>query len=165
MKKIKYVMCVLFIALLAPRLTWADDSHSHHTSTHRSGESGQTNLQLNNGKKWETDQALREGMNRIRLLMEADIEAIHRNKLSNAAYSALSQKITVELDKIFKNCKLKPEADAVLHSILAQIIGGTTQMKSDKKKSARRDGAIKIINVFGQYGKVFDHPGWGPVQH
>lgn len=161
MKQSKSLVFSLAVALIASQITWAEDSHTHHPA----GDGEQLKLELDHGKKWETDRPLREGMKRIRLLMEADIHAIHESKLNEVAYSALSQKISVELNQIFKNCKLKPQADAVLHLILTQIIAGTTQMNSEKQRSCRRDGAIQIIKALDQYAKFFDHPGWEAIRH
>ncbi len=161
MKKTKSLIFSLAVALIASQITWAEDSHNHHSA----GDGEQQKLELDHGKKWETDKPLREGMKRIRQLMEADLHAIHESKLNEVAYSALSQKITVELNQIFKDCKLKPQADAVLHLILAQVIAGTTQMKAEKQRAHRRDGAIQIIQALDQYAKFFNHPGWEAIRH
>ncbi|CAN5492256.1 hypothetical protein BH10BDE1_BH10BDE1_23280 [soil metagenome] len=150
----------LVFSLVSSQLALAEESHSHHSA----GAGEPMKLELDHGKKWDTDKPLRDGMKRIQGLMEADIRSIHESKLTDAAYSVLSQKVTLELNQIFKNCKLKPEADAALHVILAQIIAGTTQMKSEKQGSGKRAGAVKVIGALDQYAKFFDHPGWKPVQ-
>ncbi len=122
-------------------------------------------LKLNDGKKWETDTALREGMSQVKIQMESNLHAIHNNKLASGKYLEISKSISEQLGKIFKGCKLKPDADAMLHVILAQMISGANQMKSEKTIKLKREGAIKIISALGQYGEFFDHPSWVPIQH
>lgn len=160
MKQTISLIFSLSVALFVSQTTWAADSHTHHAEN-----SDQQKPELDHGKKWETDKPLREGMKSIRLLMEADIKAIHEGKLNEKSYSTLSQEITLELDKIFKNCKLKPQADAMLHLILSQVIAGTAQMKSEKQIALRRDGALQIIKALEQYPKFFDQPGWQAIRH
>lgn len=156
----KRFMMILSFSLVSSQVAWAEDPHAHHSD----GAGEPMRLELNHGKKWETDKPLRDGMTRIAQLMEADIPAIHESKLNDAAYLMLSQKVTLELNQIFKNCKLKPEADTALHVILAQIIAGTTQMKSEKQGSGKPAGAVKVIGAIEQYAKFFDHPGWKAIR-
>ena len=151
----------LTVAFISSPTSWAESPHSHASSP--AGE--KLELKLNQGKKWETDKPLREGMQNIKKLLESDMTAIHEEKLSEASYSTLSQKITVELNKIFKNCKLKAAADAMLHLILAQVMKGAAQMKSEQQSSGRLDGAVTVMKALDQYAQFFDHPGWKPIQH
>ncbi len=160
-KQRNYAVLLLIVALLAPRLTWSEGSeHSHQTSGHPSKRTNESKLRLDHGKKWETDGPLRAGMNHIRSLIEVDIQLIHMNKLVKNSYASLAKGITAELNQIFRSCKLEPEADATLHSLLVDIIAGNTKMNSGKTKAARRDGALQVIGVLNQYGEFFDHPGW-----
>jgi len=156
-----HILAPLFVALLfnaSP--AWAEESHDHSHDG-----SAPSQLQLNDGKKWETDQSLRDGMTKIKDIVASEIGAIHKNKLPEKRYGELSGQISAELDQIFKNCKLSPEADAMIHIILLQIIDGNKAMKSAPKLSDRRDGAIKIVKALGQYPKFFDHPDWKPIHH
>ena len=154
------VVFSVFLSLFGSQNARAEDSHSHHEA----GGGVPVKLELNHGKKWKTDKALRSGMTRIAQLMEDDIRSIRQGTLSEAASTALSQKVTLELNQIFKNCKLKAEADAALHLVLVQAIAGAAQMNSGQPASGRRDGALKIVGALEQYAKFFDHPGWMAIR-
>jgi hypothetical protein len=55
------------------------------------------------------------------------------------------------------NCKLTPEADAVLHVVVADLLAGADQMKSGTDAAA---GAHKVVTAANEYSRYFDHPGW-----
>lgn len=153
-------MLFFVTSLLLTHGAMAADSHSH--DHHKSAPA---KLNLENGKKWATDAALRNGMDDIKKLMEAQVPSIHNNTLSKEKYVALSNEVSTATSNIFKNCKLKPEADAMLHIILAQILDGMKAMKSADKIAAQRDGAVKIISALDQYPRYFAHEGWKPLKH
>lgn len=136
----------------------AEEKHGHNAH-------GGVVLQLDSGKKWETDAPLRKGMAGIRDDMASKLGEIHAGKLKKPRYAELSEKISTHTNSIFKNCKLSPKADAQLHLVLSQILGGNQQMKSAKSIQDRRAGAIKIIDALQLYPKYFDHPGWQPLAH
>lgn len=149
---------ILIAMLLFAHPGLAADDHHHHAHSN-------SQLKLNNGKKWPTDAALRDGMNQIKKLVEEQIDGIHKNTLSPEKYAALSDGISTATTNIFKNCKLNPDADAVLHVILAQILDGMKAMKTAEGKDARRNGALKVIAALGDYPKYFAHDGWVPLKH
>ncbi len=136
----------------------AEEKHGHNAH-------GGVVLQLDSGKKWETDAPLRKGMAGIRDDMASKLGEIHAGKLKKPRYAELSEKISTHTNSIFKNCKLSPKADAQLHLVLSQILGGNQQMKSAKSIQDCRAGAIKIIDALQLYPKYFDHPGWQPLAH
>jgi len=115
---------------------------------------------LNNGKKWKTDAPLRSGMTSIQSLIKKNLKAIHEGKLKDTQYVVLSDAINTQLVSIFKNCKLEPEADQMLHIILAQIMGGIGAMKAEGPIEARQKGAHQVFEALTEYGKFFDHSEW-----
>jgi hypothetical protein len=117
-------------------------------------------LELNAGKKWETDAPLRKGMSDIRNAIAGDKNAIHAGKLSDAQYDALAKKVDTQIAYIVQNCKLPPEADAQLHLVIAQIAEGSEAMKGRDKNATRRAGAEKVVAALNAYGRHFQHPGW-----
>lgn len=157
MKGFFLVSLVLSLSLLSPTL-FAEETHQHTSHA-------PTTLQLNSGKKWETDAPLRKGMTGIQEVVAAKLDLIHNNKLTTSQYTELAKKISVHTDSIFKNCKLAPEADAQLHIVLAQVLDGTHRMKSADNLDGRKLGAVKIVEALQLYPKYFDHPGWKPLKH
>lgn len=123
---------------------------------------GAPKLALNNGKKWQTDAALRSGMTAIRSDVQAAVKPIHTGKYSDAQYTELATKIEKQVGSIMANCKLPPDADAQLHLILSDVFAGTKAMKSGED---RMGGVVKVIGALDSYGKYFDHAGWKGVAH
>lgn len=136
----------------------AQDHHSHHAK-----ESAQ--LTLNNGKKWTTDDNLRQAMSRIQDALAAELPAIHSDKASAEQYLALAKKVNGQVEFMVQNCKLDKDADAMLHLVIAEIIAGADAMSDQKNNQTRRHGAEKIVSALESYGAYFEHPGWHEVKH
>ncbi|QFI77050.1 hypothetical protein F8237_02370 [Bradyrhizobium betae] len=119
-------------------------------------------LQLNHGKKWPTDDALRRGMGEIRVAMAQSLTPIHDNAFTPAQYEALATRVQAQIDYVVGNCKLPEQADQQLHLVLEQIIDGAADMKTG---AGRNQGAMKVVRALAQYGKYFDHAGWQPLEH
>jgi hypothetical protein len=117
-------------------------------------------LRLNQGKKWQTDEALRRGMNEIRAAMTEALTPIHENLFTPAQYDALAARTQAQIDDVVSNCKLPEAADQQLHIVLEQIIDGVAEMRA---ATGRDKGAAKIVQALGQYGDYFNHAGWRPV--
>jgi hypothetical protein len=132
----------------------ANDAHEHGHGAQ------EAKLATNQGKKWQTDDALRKGMEGIRGALAAELKAIHANKTTPKQYQALAQKIEGEVAGIVQNCKLAPEADAQLHVVIAQLIEGAETMGGKRKGEPRRAGAERVAKALNAYGEHFDHPGW-----
>ena len=102
------LVTLLIVFVVAP--SRGSDSHNHsHVDQPNGG------LSLDHGKKWPTDSSLRKGMTEIRAALAAKADAKDLSKLPAADYVQLSEMVSRSLSFIFKNCKLKPEADAMLH--------------------------------------------------
>ncbi|KAB2938541.1 MAG: hypothetical protein F9K21_02240 [Rhodocyclaceae bacterium] len=144
---------------LAAGGSFAADSHRHDHGA------APAKLELNNGKKWETDAPLRRGMENVRNSIDAVHHEIHGNKLSAARYAALARKVSGEVDGIVANCKLEPMADAQLHLVIAEILDGVEAMEGKAKKVKRQAGALKVGGALEKYASHFDHPGWRPLEH
>lgn len=162
MNAMKGIWTLLVAAGLALGLaagSLAADAHKHDH------DAAPAKLELNNGKKWSTDEPLRQGMHNIRKLMDASLHDIHEGKLSAAKYGALAKKVNAEVGGIVANCKLEPKADAQLHLVIADIGEGVEAMEGKAKKVKRSAGAIKVLGALEKYGTYFDHPGWQPIKH
>ena len=136
----------------------AEEPHSHH-------QDHSTKLELNQGKKWETDEPLRKGMTEIKTILEGKLPEIHSDRLDSKGYIEAARKISASVNSIFKNCKLSPKADAALHVVLTEIIGGAETMKVAPSTTEKRQGAIRVIDALSDYAKFFEHSGWIPIAH
>ena len=157
-KKMAVTLFVTALLSMSPGMVSAQ-GHSH---SHDAAEPVQ--LTLNNGKKWATDDNLRQGMSRIRDALAAELPAIHSGKATTEQYRTLAQKTNDQIAFMVKNCKLEPEADAMLHLVLADIIAGADAMMARDGSDARK-GAEKIASALDNYGAYFAHPGWHGMKH
>lgn len=133
-------------------LAATEHSHDHATGAHA--------LTLNAGKKWTGDEPLRQSMTKIRNAVDANLPAVHRGKLSTAKYEQLGGVIDTEIANIVQNCKLDPQADEVLHVILADMMAGSEILQGKDAAAKRSAGVMKVVHSLEQYGKYFEHPGW-----
>lgn len=157
-KKIATILSVAALLNASPTLAQAQD----HQHSHDHGKSAQ--LTLDNGKKWPTDNNLRQGMGLIRDALSAELPAIHSGKATTEQYRALAKKTNDQIAFIVKNCKMDQKMDAVLHIVLADLIAGSDAMMAKNGNDARH-GAEKIAKALDDYGTYFDHPGWHEASH
>ena len=120
-------------------------------------------LALNQGRKWATDEPLRAGMGRIRGLVEPQLGAAHAGKLTPAQYRELATRVEAEVGGVVANCKLEPEADAMLHLVIADLAQGADTMAGKNVKVRPALGLVKVAQAVNQYGSHFDHPGFKPI--
>lgn len=146
------------IALAFPLATLAaQPGHQQHgTGEHR--------LELNAGKKWTTDDALRKGMSSIRNTVAAALPSAHAGKATPADYGAIAKEMGTQVAYIVENCNLEPKADAQLHVVLEQIISGIDTVEGKGKERSREQGLLHVAQALNAYGKHFDHAGWEPIK-
>ncbi len=156
----KFAATLAATALLSAGAQPALAQHHHHAHE----ETAPAPLTLNNGQKWATDDSLRLGMSHIRDALTAELPAIHAGKATAKQYRTLAQKTNKQIEFMVQNCKLNPEADAMLHVLLAEIIAGADAMQM-KNISDARNGAVKIVLALDNYATYFDHPGWQGIKH
>lgn len=155
---LKMAACTAVLLLAAGTAGASEKTAAHE---HHHAAAGAT-LRLNDGAKWPTDAALREGMEAFQSTLGAAIPAIHEGTLTPAQYTELAGKLEKQLASIMSGCKLSPQADAQFHLLLVEFFGGIETMKAD---GDRMQGAVRIVRGLGAYGKFFEHPGWKALEH
>ena len=154
MKSILTLAVALALSATSPAFSAAShDAHEHH---------GKPKITLDHGRKWATDDALRQGMGAIRAELAAKLPAIRSRALQPAEYSALGASIEAQVAYIVANCKLPPEADANLHVIVAELVAAADGLKGADAKQARQ-AALRAMRAANTYGKYFDDPKWRPL--
>lgn len=151
------LMVLLLAVGVAGNVVAADDHHGHDDH-----HADAVQLRLNDGAKWQTDAALRQGMTGVRNKIAAALPEIHENRLPAGEYQTLATQVNDHLNGIIQNCKLPPDADAQLHIVLSDIYAGLAGMREGDD---RRSGAVKIIKALDAYAEHFDHAGWQPIAH
>jgi len=155
--KTKFSVLLAALALAVSSNIYAAESADAHHHSHGSAEP--TKLQLNAGKKWATDEPLRQAMSDINQAMAKALPAIHKSQFGNAEYQALATTVSGRVAYAVEHCKLEPKADAMLHLVIADLMAGTESMEG-KTSNSRHDGAVKVLEALKSYGKYFQHPGW-----
>jgi len=154
----------LLLLLSLPALpALAADTHEHHQ--HHGAHAQTASLHLNQGRPWQTDAPLRQGMERIRQLMAEKLVIIQRDQLAAADYRSLATRVDGEVGKIVSTCKLPAEADAMLHLVIADLGEGSEAMAGKHRDMSPRRGAAKVVGALENYGRYFDHPGWKSLGH
>lgn len=158
-KKIIAILSATALLSMGAKIALAQEHN--HAHGHDAGKPAQ--LTLNNGKKWVTDDNLRQAMSRIRDALSTELPTIHSGKATAEQYRALAAKTNDQITFMVKNCKLDPKADAALHLVLTDIIAGTDAMLKPEGNEARK-GAEKIASALENYGAYFEHQGWHGVK-
>lgn len=109
-------------------------------------------LQLDAGQKWDTDQPLRVGMERIRELVSAA-----RPDGSATEMQALAIGIQEQVDYLTANCKLPLAADETLHVMIADLLEGADLVT---QRNDPQRGIAAMRKALDTYPKYFDHAGW-----
>jgi hypothetical protein len=135
----------------------AQPSHDHGTAA-------TSQLNLNQGRKWATDEPLRAGMGRIRALVDAQLPKAHQGQLTPAQYQALAEQVETEVGGIVANCKLEPKADATLHVMIGEIGAGTDAMAGKAAKVPPQQGLLQVASAVNNYGRYFDDPTFKPIR-
>ena len=146
---------VLVATLASGQAVLAAEEYHHH------GESSATTqkLELNAGKKWETDAALRQSMDDINQAMARALPLIHKKRFSDSDYATLATTINQKVGYAVEHCKLEAKADAMLHLVIGELMAGAEIMEG-KTAATRHDGAVRVRNALESYGKYFQHPNW-----
>ena len=152
------IALMLALALSSPlAVLAASDAHDHGKSTPHK-------LELNAGKKWGTDDALRKAMSGIQTSVAQTLPAAHAGKASAADYDAFGKDVTAQVTYMVENCKLAPQADAQLHIIVADLMAGVEAAQGKHGEKKRASGVVKVAQAANAYGKHFDHAGWKAIQ-
>lgn len=141
------------LVLLATQVYAEEHAHKHaeHSAVHA----------FNQGKKWGTDEVLRQGMDNIRQVMVASQEGIEKERLSAQDYQRLAVTVDKNIAGVVKNCKLSKEADAAFHTIvLADLSQSAELMRTSPKLKVQRAGALGVLQALRNYGEYFQHSGW-----
>jgi hypothetical protein len=149
-------LATAIIALSAP--TIAAEEHSHGASAEAPAHA----ITLDNGRRWQTDAPLREGMAEIRSALVKKHPEVGARDTSAAEYAALGATIEKNVGSIVANCKLSPEADRNLHVVVAELVSAADDLQG-KSRAKPAEGLHKAVRAVNLYGRYFDHPGWKPI--
>lgn len=135
------------VLVLILALNWGafaeEHSHSH--------EGRNTQMVLNEGKKWQSDQTLKVNM----AALEEKFDFVHKlfetKKVKSSDYKMLAKQIGDSTSQIVKNCKLEPKADATLHVVLGKLLAAQENLKNPKKRIVALREIHESLNLYHEY--------------
>ncbi len=152
----KNFLALLVVSLFLGNAIAEDGHHQHHSKDKASEEKRHSvkSLSLNNGKKWEVDQTMKENMNAIHSELKKTNELITSKKIAQADYTKLSNLISDSAQKIASNCKMDEKADQTFHVVLGDLLAASDDLKDSKKAIHATE---KLAHAFKVYTEYFNH--------
>ncbi len=126
--------------------TVTHDGHGAHAAPPAGGE-----------QQWATDAALREGMTRLRQAADAALPADTAQPIGERQALSLQKDVEDGVSYLIANCELTAQADAALHGLLTELLGGA---KALAKPAERADGTQRIRAALERYPTLFAAPHW-----
>ena len=155
----RYILAGGLALLLAGTMARAgEELHEHAQHGHASPEMAA--LTLHAGERWETDAALRAGMQHIRDAVAARAQGFHAGRLDAAEAAGLANSVRDDVSFLLANCRLAPEADANLHLLIGRLLTGAAALERDPVSA---EGMPQLLGVLRDYPRYFAHPDWSPV--
>ncbi|MEO6875871.1 MAG: hypothetical protein ABI222_13720 [Opitutaceae bacterium] len=118
---------------------------------------GATALALNDHQRWETDVALRLGMQRIRNAVASQLPAGEPPALLPTQAKVLADTVQENVTYLIQNCRLQPAADANLHLIINDLMAGAALLTTEGRSA---EGLAKLRHALSEYPRHFNHPNW-----
>ena len=112
-------------------------------------------------QRWATDAPLREGMRELREATEL-LNHYEMGHLDDVQRDNAVEKIDAAIKDMVANCKLKPEADAALHGLLAKFIAGAGAARAGKFSKAE---LVPMQEALALYPQMFDDHDWSEAAH
>lgn len=150
----------LVIALVGVSYVVWTHLHHGHAGAHDHSDHGAAVLSLNDGKLWATDEPLRIGMQRIRDAVAPALANRDQAHPDPEQSKALADTVQENVNFLIQNCKLAPEADAVLHVLITELLEGAALASAN---SPSGEGVVKLAHALREYPQYFEHPGWSPL--
>lgn len=141
----RFLVALLLTLVLLPPASTAEHSHPDDA----------TELALDSGERWATDESLRVAMERLH-------SVVTHTAHGHVPPEMLAERIGEEMQYMVEHCKLPADADAELHKLLVMLGDAREKLLAEKTQDA---GVEKAQHVLEQYGKFFAHEGWEAPSH
>jgi hypothetical protein len=141
---------ILLCSLCLPALAQSPPAHEH------AGHAALAAGMAVPAERWAADAPLREGMGRIQVALK-ELRHFETGHMKEATALEFVAEIQDAGAYIFTHCKLAPDADAALHSMLAPLLSAAQTLKDDPRDIAAVDAMRKAV---ADYPRYFDDPDW-----
>lgn len=133
--------------LLALASAGAEDRHAHE---HPAPAAAPAQIATDSAR-WPTDAPLRSGMQRIESAISA-LAAAGEGEPMRVAEAAASIESAVQ--QIIRDCRLPPQADADLHTVIVPLLGEAQKLRADPASRSQRLPALQ--SALRDYQRLFD---------
>ena len=134
----------------------ARDQHAGAASHDAHAEHGPAPV-LAEGQRWATDEPLRAAMTRIREAVERNAPAYDQQQLQVADAETLATAVEQDITYMVANCRLEPEPDAALHTLIRRMMSAAAALRKDPMS---HEGMPQLMAVLHEYQATFEHPEW-----
>jgi len=153
LSKMKISLAVLLLAggaCAVPALAQSAAHHDHAAhATHA--------VPATPAQRWATDAPLRAGMRAIREATEL-LNHYQMGHLDDTQRDNAVAQIDAAIKDMIAHCKLKPDADAALHGLLAKFIAGANAARAGKFSQAE---LAPMQQALAKYPTLFVDAEWG----
>ncbi|HEY5780416.1 MAG TPA: DnrO protein [Lysobacter sp.] len=146
-------LLLLSMTLLCAAGLMGEPAHAGHRASHDLLDAAARSAPAA-GQRWATDAPLREGMQGIRIAVDA-LDHYEHGHMGPDQAVLLADKIEGHVRDMVAHCALAPDADAALHAIIAPLLQGAGALKRDP-------GNLTVIapmrKAVADYARQFDDP-------
>jgi len=107
-------------------------------------------------QRWDSDAPLRTGMAEIRIAVDA-LQHYERGHMGPEQAVEQATRIQSQIAYLVANCKLKPQADAALHVIIAELGAGAQALKDNPSDLT---AIAPMRQALAHYPRQFNDPTW-----
>lgn len=142
---------LLLAATVQPGAARAQHAHAAHSGVTQPPPPSQ---------RWQADADLRDGMARIHAAL-AQLRHEETGPLDTAFALDRVGRIEQAAADIFARCQLTPQKDAVMHAMLARLLGAAQKFQANPRDVAQLAAMREAV---ADYPRYFNDPGWSAVR-
>lgn len=142
---------VMYLLLLSAGLAFTACGHAdnHPANDHAHGESAGAVLKLNDGKRWQADQATNDAMAGIRKAL-ADQPATTTEELN-----ALGKELKIRVDAMVQGCTMTGPEHEQLHVFLNDFIPAVQHLAAETDHAKAKEAHQHVSHLAEEYDKHF----------
>lgn len=145
---------ILALSIMSLLLTssYAEEHHGkHHSKAEEEKRHSVKMLSLNNGKKWDIDQTMKENMDAINIQFNKLNLLISSKKVTANDYAELSNVISDSAQKIASNCKMEQKKDETFHTVLGDLLSVSEDLKDSKQVKHATEKLNHALKIYTEY--------------
>jgi len=158
--KLRWSLIAGLIAIALVGIGLAAWTHFRTAHGHGHGHHGAAVLSLHDGQRWETDEPLRLGMQRIRDAVASSLADPADRNFNQEQAKLLADAVQENVAYLMQNCQLEPAADSNLHVLITELMTGAALVAANPSSD---EGVMKLADALAEYPEYFEHQNWRPL--